>query len=160
MHTEIQPQIRIVGAVKSENLVRFSFKIFHLILGSVIQNPKTKKWHLFVSEFCNCCGAEHYYPNSQIVEAISEKPDGKLTPFWAHFQLDLSHFLGPYKKRRVLFPPFHYNPKVVLSSDGTFVLYFVGNVYTDPLYNCCKSINIFQTISLYFFILIWRYYVL
>lgn len=92
--------------------------------GSVIHNPKTKLYHLFVSEFANCCGLNYFYPNSQIVEAVSNTPE------------------GPFQRKRVLFPPFHYNPKVIQNPvDGIFVLYFVGMDAVDPLFNCCKSNN-------------------
>jgi hypothetical protein len=80
------------------------------------------KWHLFVSQMVNNCSLDYYGTNSEIIRAESDSPG------------------GPFVYAGTAVPVFAHNPTVRLTSDGTFLLYMIGNGLSleEPV-NCSKN---------------------
>jgi hypothetical protein len=82
------------------------------------------KWHLFVSQMVNNCSLDYYGTNSEIIRAVSDSPG------------------GPFVYAETVVPVFAHNPTVRITSDGTFLLYMIGNGFSlgEPV-NCSKNAN-------------------
>jgi hypothetical protein len=80
-------------------------------------------WHMLAAEFENKCGISRWSPNSAIVLATSDRGAA-----------------GPYKRRKVVVPPFAHNPKVVRAPDGTWLMYTIGvKLPPSELFNCTEA---------------------
>ena len=66
------------------------------------------------AEMEGSCGLGQWQTNSQVALATASSP------------------LGPYTKTRVAVAPWSHNPALVLASDGTYVIFTLGNGTTGP----------------------------
>jgi len=72
---------------------------------------------MFASEFINGCGLMSWETNSQVIHATSSTPQ------------------GPYTVKDVALPTEHHNPTIRKATDGTYLLYTIGENYDKPV-NC------------------------
>ena len=82
------------------------------------------KWHLFVSQMVNNCSLDYYGTNSEIIRAESDFAG------------------GPFVYADTAVPVFAHNPTVRITSDGTFLIYMIGNgVSLEKPVNCSNGGN-------------------
>ena len=83
------------------------------------------KWHLFVSQMVNNCSLDYYGTNSEVIRAESDYPG------------------GPFVYVQTAVPVFAHNPTIRITSDGTFLLYIIGNGLSfDKPVNCSTNVHI------------------
>jgi hypothetical protein len=62
----------------------------------------------FVAEMKGNCTLTSWIPNSQVVHAVADTPD------------------GPFAFKEVLFDTFHHNPRLTRTADGEYLLFMIG----------------------------------
>merc|ERR1712070_539872 len=79
------------------------------------------KWHLFASQMQGKCPLSGYWSSvSEAVHSVSEHP------------------LGPFKPAEVVIPAFAHNVKPFQHPDGTFLIYYVGQINNETR-DCSNS---------------------
>lgn len=76
--------------------------------GSIVADPKGKKYHMFVSRFTNSCGLNAWQQNSEIIRAEANDP------------------IGPYKMVETILPVFAHGPSVRKLKNGSYVMMHLG----------------------------------
>ena len=66
------------------------------------------------------CPLSKFNNNSAIIRAVSAHPE------------------GPYQKAETVFPPFHHNPTVTITPNGTYLLFFIGEIEHREA-NCTRA---------------------
>ena len=74
------------------------------------------QFHLFFADFTLHCGLGSWGTNSQVSRAVSDHP------------------AGPYTKVEVLAEPFHHNPTITKTPDGTLLMVSIGNGTTGAVW--------------------------
>ena len=96
--------------------------------GSVLQLPAAEGvnssdgtvYAMFAAEMTHNCTLRHWLTNSEVVLAVADSPT------------------GPYKEQFQVIPPWAHNPEAILTSDGTVVIYTLGDgiPYHGPEFRC------------------------
>jgi hypothetical protein len=76
--------------------------------GNAIEDPKTGKFHMYVSRMTNNCTLQHWGKNSRIDHGIADK------------------VTGPYKFVDVAIPTWSHNSAPIALKDGTFAIIHIG----------------------------------
>jgi len=76
--------------------------------GSVLEDPSTGLFHMYVSRMAGHCGLRSWTSNSEVVHATSLDPE------------------GPYVFAEVVVPHFAHGPKVRRLADGRFLMMYLG----------------------------------
>jgi hypothetical protein len=89
---------------------------------AVMKSEEDSKYHAFVDTLSNNCGLGAWTTNSQIVHAVSSSP------------------AGPFATQDVVLPVFHSNPSLTRHTDGTYLLYTVGQTNETASYQAdCRT---------------------
>eukprot|EP00755_Sulcionema_specki_P020153 Sspe_Gene.71219::Locus_42179_Transcript_1_1_Confidence_1.000_Length_1822::g.71219::m.71219 len=86
--------------------------------GSMLRWEKDGLYHLFAAEMVGTCGIEYWEPNSQVVHAVSNTPE------------------GPYTFHEVVLPPFAHEPNAIRGPNGEFVIYLTYRHPDDYFVDC------------------------
>jgi len=92
--------------------------------GSVIQDPTTKEYVMFVSRMSHHCGLSAWKTNSEIVQAVATSPT------------------GPYVQRgSAVLGRFAHNPSIHASKSGAIFLFHIGcgKNSTQPITDCVNG---------------------
>ena len=76
--------------------------------GGTIVQESTTRYSGFFSEWSRGCGLEYWSPNSRIIRATATAVD------------------GPYVFAEVILPTFYTNPQIKVATDGTLLMYVIG----------------------------------
>lgn len=95
--------------------------------GSVLYDETDGLWHMFSAEMVNCCGIDYWEPNSRVVHAVAEEPE------------------GPYVYSDEVLQPFAHEPNAVRGPQGEWVI-FTTMRHPDlppgvPLPNCTPTLK-------------------
>eukprot|EP01084_Bolivina_argentea_P054655 100229_1 len=71
-------------------------------------------WHMLASEMRYHCGINSWLGNSQIIHAISSKPDGY------------------YERKEIIWPLFSHEPDLIRGPNGEYIAYFTSCYYIGP----------------------------
>lgn len=95
--------------------------------GSVIADPSTGKFHMYVAEMINGCGMSTWSTNSIIRHAVSDTPT------------------GPYAQKEVVMSYFAHNPTAITAPDGTHLIWHIGcgtpNQGHQPCTACANGVS-------------------
>jgi hypothetical protein len=93
--------------------------------GRAVRDPsRPELWHLFASQFSNCCPLVMWTNNSQVVRATSKSGPA-----------------GPYTFAEEVYSEFHHNPSVIgPTPDGYYLIFMIGS-HQPHVADCSRGVD-------------------